>query len=51
MIPLIHTYLDNAVFSKLRIMLQNSQQFIYNIIILQLRHQSMHFNVICGCTP
>lgn len=34
MIPLIFMYLDKAVFSKPTIMLQNSWQFIYNIIIL-----------------
>lgn len=34
MVPLIYMYLDKAVFSKPAITLQNSQQFIYNIIIL-----------------
>lgn len=34
MIPLIYMYLEKSVFSKPTIMLQNSWQFIYNIIIL-----------------
>lgn len=33
MIPLIHMYSEKAVFSKPTIMLQNSRQFIYIIIL------------------